>query len=109
MTKSATTCVFHQCLLIDSRCQTVPADAKATWWMALASPQRKSIEVMDRDGLLKHLHMAGCLPVGTGGGVGGGAQREGLPTICVQRGAAKCQSLITAGLKETHNVSKLNI
>lgn len=46
-------------LLIDSRCQTTPPNAEACWWMAPASPQRKSIEVMGGEGVLKHLHMAG--------------------------------------------------
>ena len=95
------TCVFCQCHLIDSRWQTAPANAKACWWMAPAPPQRKSIEVMGRDGLLKLLHMAVCL--------GRGARRKGLPTICVQRGTAKHQSLFTLSLNKTHTVSKLNM
>lgn len=61
---------------------------QASWWIAPAPPQRKSIEVMGRDGMLEHLHMAVCLgkvEIGEGGGMRGGQRECCQPSVC--RGA----------------------
>lgn len=57
---------------------------------------------MGKDGLLKHLHMAFCL-----GKDGKEVREREMPTICVQRSAAKHRSLFTSVLEKTHNASKL--
>jgi len=75
-----------------------------SWLMAPAPPQRKSVEAMGMDGLLKHLHVAFCLEKDRRG-----VTERLLPTICVQRDTAKSLSLFKPGFEKTHNVSKLNM